>query len=197
MIDLYLMMRVFLLDLKPLQQPFYLLKRYLSYLSRSAGPLESHTIQKLFGGQDKTIFIISEHFDGIPSFITKDKNIRALIWIELELHTDQGSQTLYLFAEIRSSTLPAYSGNVDYTHDFFILIFSDNSHFSLSELQKDEDNIFILIHRFEPILFHHQATMASRLLTCFRIPLLCASFPLKEPHKYEWSPLRNGQVSWR
>ncbi len=66
--------------------------------------MESHTIQKLFGGQDKTIFIISEHFDGIPSFITKDKNIRALIWIELELHTDQGSQTLYLFAEIRSST---------------------------------------------------------------------------------------------
>lgn len=34
--------------------------------------------------------------------------------------------------------------HVGYPYDFFILIFSDNSHVSLSSLQKDEDNIFHL-----------------------------------------------------
>lgn len=66
---------------------------------------------------------------------------------------------------------------------FFILIFSGNSHVSLSSLQKDEDNIFILNHRFVPFLLHHQATAVFNLLTFCRIPLLCASFPLKEPRK--------------
>ena len=39
------------------------------------------------------------------------------------------------------------------------LIFSGNSHFSLSALQKDEDNIFISNRGFMPFLLHHQATV--------------------------------------
>ena len=105
------------------------------------------------------------------------------IWIELKLQLDNCRQAIITFSQISYACLSEHSDKQAYPHDIFILIFSGNSHFSLSALQKDEDNIFILNHRFVPFLLHHQATAVFHLLTFCRIPLLCASFPLKEPRK--------------
>lgn len=122
--------------------------------------------------------------------ISFDPNLRPPLWENLEIAREQVLYGLTFcdILKISDNEIQWLTGEEDYTlgvypHDIFILIFSGNSHFSLSVLQKDEDNIFILNHRFVPFLLHHQATAVFHLLTFCRIPLLCASFPLKEPRK--------------
>lgn len=97
----YRMMCFFLFDFKPLKKPFYLLERYLFHLIRTARSLEFHSIQQLFCGKDKTIFIIPEHINRILFLITEYKHIRFLERILFELHTDNCYKTRDLFSKIR------------------------------------------------------------------------------------------------